>query len=84
MTRYHPLIGIAEMAVSFTEADAKSRANIESEVQTIFNRYPTEKEDLLKLWDDLVRYMQKHRREKPEEPVSVEEALLGLLNRYSM
>jgi hypothetical protein len=84
MTRYHPLIGIAEMAVSFTEADAKSRANIESEVQTIFNRYPTEKEGLLKIWDDLVRYMQKHRRENPEEPVSVEEALLGLLNRYSM
>jgi len=62
MAEYNPLTKVAKLAVRFAEADAESRAEIESELQKVFDRYPSKKDDLLRIWNALVSYIQKHKR----------------------
>lgn len=61
MAGYSPLTKVMKLAVRFAEADTESRVRIESEFQKVLDRYPSKKDDLLKVWNALVSYIQKHK-----------------------
>ena len=79
MAQYHALTSFAGLAIRFVEAE--SRAEATNEFQNILERYSSERDNLLEMWHRLVRYIEKHKREKPEEPLSTDEVLLSLLSR---
>jgi hypothetical protein len=73
-----PTRKVAELALSLAEADQETCTKIQSELQSIFKEHWLEIEALVGLWNDLGTYISSHQREKPKEPLLVDEALLAL------
>jgi hypothetical protein len=76
---YHSLTRLAGVALQFRHANPETQREIELRVLNLFNRYPSEKDSLISLWNDWVTYAKNHKCEHPDELLSASKVLSSLL-----
>ena len=76
---YHALTRLAGVALQFEQATPETQREIELKVLNLFNRYPSEKDNLISLWNDWVRYAKNHKCEQPDELLYASKILSSLL-----